>query len=66
MKKGGLAAAQSKRHAGGTSFRAGILPTHVTECRVDNPSCGRRFVNQIFQYCDSRFPLASAKKAKQW
>src|SRR5262245_46879428 len=33
-------------------------PAHVTECRVDNPSCARRFVNLIFQYCDSRFSLA--------
>jgi len=51
MKRGGLAAAQLKRHAGGTSVRVGILipPTHVTECRVNNPSRTRRFVNLFFK-----------------
>ena len=34
MKRGGLAAAQSKRHAGGTSFRVGNRrPAHVTKIR---------------------------------
>src|SRR5262245_7918697 len=64
MKRGGLAAAQLKRHAGGTSTGRRLnLPTHVTECRVDNPSCARRFVNLIFQYCDKRFRLRAAVDA---
>ena len=65
MKRGGLAAAQLKRHAGGTSLRIGMffLPTHVTECRVDSPSSARRFVNRFFQNCDKRFPLARGEAA---
>jgi hypothetical protein len=42
-KKGGLAAAQLKRHAGGTSQQAGWLrpPSHVTERQIDSPSWAR-------------------------